>query len=72
MVYVDSSKPDMVEGFTKKTFTAMIQGVRNGAIEAGLIESAVLDDGARGLYRTCEADGVFCYTSLKGVGKINS
>jgi len=34
MVYVDSSKPDMVEGFTKKTFTAMIQGVRNGAIEA--------------------------------------
>ena len=41
MVYVDSSKPDMVEGFTKKTFTAMIQGVRNGAIEGGLIESAV-------------------------------
>ena len=41
MVYVDSSKPDMVEGFTKNSFTAMIQGVRNGAIEGGLIESAV-------------------------------
>jgi hypothetical protein len=69
MVYVDSSKPDMVEGFTKNTFTAMIEGVRNAATGAGLIDPAVFDDGVRGLYRTCEADGVFCYTFFKGFGK---
>jgi ubiquinone/menaquinone biosynthesis C-methylase UbiE len=28
MVYVDSSKPKLVEGFTKDTFTAIIEGVR--------------------------------------------
>jgi ubiquinone/menaquinone biosynthesis C-methylase UbiE len=28
MVYVDSSKPDLVEGFTRKTFTAMIAGIQ--------------------------------------------
>ena len=29
MVYVDSSRPDLVDGFTKKTFTAMVEGVRD-------------------------------------------
>jgi hypothetical protein len=28
MVYVDAGKPYLVEGFTKKTFTAMIKPVR--------------------------------------------
>jgi SAM-dependent methyltransferase len=28
MVYVDASRPQLVDGFTKKTFTAMIEGVR--------------------------------------------
>ena len=39
MVYVDSSKPELVEGFTKKTFTAMTEGVREAAIKAGIIEA---------------------------------
>lgn len=67
MVYVDSSRPELVEGFTKKTFTAMIEGVRESAIAAGLIEPARFDAGIRDLYRTSEADGVFCYTFFKGV-----
>ena len=29
MVYVDSSRPDLVDGFTWRTFTAMIEGVRD-------------------------------------------
>jgi hypothetical protein len=66
MVYVDSSRPQLVEGFTKKTFTAMIEGVRDSAIAAGLIEPARFDAGIRDLYRTSEADGVFCYTFFKG------
>jgi SAM-dependent methyltransferase len=69
MVYVDSSRPDLVDGFTRKTFTAMIEGVRESAIAAGLIEPETFDAGIRDLYRTTEADGVFCYTFFKGVGE---
>ena len=69
MVYVDSSRPDLVNGFTRKTFTAMIEVVREPAITAGLIEPAAFDQGIQDLYRTSEADGVFCYTFFKGVGE---
>ncbi|MGB5217704.1 MAG: methyltransferase domain-containing protein [Smithella sp.] len=68
MVYADSGKPQMVDGFTKKTFTAMIEGVRKQAINAGIIEEQVFDQGIRDLYKTAEADGVFCYTFFKAVG----
>jgi ubiquinone/menaquinone biosynthesis C-methylase UbiE len=69
MVYVDSSRPELVDGFTKKTFTAMIEGIRNAAISAGLIQPESFDAGVRDLHRTTEADGVFCYTFFKGVGE---
>jgi len=68
MVYVDSSRPELVEGFTKKTFTAMIEGVREQAVASGIIESQVFDKGIRDLYRTTEPDGVFCYTFFKAFG----
>ena len=69
MVYVDSTRPDLVDGFTRKTFTAMIEGVRESAIAAGLIRPENFDAGVQDLYRTTEADGVFCYTFFKGVGE---
>lgn len=69
MVYVDSSKPDLVNGFTRKTFTAMIEGVRGSAIEAGITNPEAFDAGVRDLHRTAEAGGVFCYTFFKGVGE---
>lgn len=68
MVYVDSSKPELVDGFTKKTFTAMIEGVRETAIKAGIVEPHVFEKGIRDLYRTAESDGVFCYTFFKAIG----
>lgn len=68
LVYVDASRPDLVDGFTRKTFTAMIEGVRAAAIAAGLSDPARFDAGVQALYRTTEADGVFCYTFFKGVG----
>jgi SAM-dependent methyltransferase len=71
MVYVDSSRPDLVDGFTRRTFIAMIEGIREPAIGAGLIEPESFDAGVQDLYRTTEADGVFCYTFFKGVGKKN-
>src|ERR1700737_485283 len=45
MVYVDSTRPDLVEGFTRKTFTAMIEGIRESAIEADLTEPKTFDAG---------------------------
>jgi SAM-dependent methyltransferase len=69
MVYVDSSRPDLVDGFTRKTFTAMIEGVREPAIATGLIEPQRFDAGIHDLHRTTGADGVFCYTFFKGVGE---
>jgi ubiquinone/menaquinone biosynthesis C-methylase UbiE len=66
MVYVDSSRSDYVEGFTKNTFIAMVEGVRNEAVNAGLIEEARWEKGIKDLYRTTETDGTFCYTFFKG------
>lgn len=69
MVYVDSGKPGLVEGFTKKTFTAMIEGVRDAALAAGLMDKDVFEQGIRDLYRTAQDDGVFCYTFFKAFGE---
>ena len=69
MVYVDSSKPELVDGFTRKTFTAMIEGVREPALKAGLIEPETFDRGISDLYRTTGHNGVFCYTFFKAFGK---
>jgi ubiquinone/menaquinone biosynthesis C-methylase UbiE len=65
MVYVDSSKPDLVEGFTRKTFTAMIEGIRKSVRGSGLMSEADFEKGIVDLYRTAEADGVFRYTFFK-------
>ncbi len=71
MVYADASRPELVEGFTKKTFTAMVEGIRRAAIDAGMIEPADINRGIKDLYRTAEFDGVFCYTFFKAVAKKN-
>jgi ubiquinone/menaquinone biosynthesis C-methylase UbiE len=68
MVYADSSRPRLVEGFTKNTFTAMVEGVRAQALSSGMIDPATWDKGIADLYRTAEADGTFCYTFFKAVG----
>jgi SAM-dependent methyltransferase len=68
MVYVDASKPELVESFTRRTFTAMIEGVREQALEAGLVDPEAFDRGIRDLHRTSGPDGVFCYTFFKAVG----
>ncbi len=68
-VYVDSSRPQLVEGFTRNTFTAMVEGVRARALGAGLIDETGWELGIRALYRTAEADGTFCYTFFKAVAR---
>ena len=68
MVYVDSSRPHLVEMFTRRTFAAMIEGVREDALKAGLISAERFDEGIGALYRSADTDGVFCYTFFKGTG----
>jgi ubiquinone/menaquinone biosynthesis C-methylase UbiE len=64
-VYVDASRPELVDGFIRNTFTAMIEGIRQPAIAAGLIDAGQFDRGICDLLRTTEPDGVFCYTFFK-------
>ena len=67
-VYVDASRPALVDGFIRKTFTAMVSGVRNEAIRAGLTDARAFDAGIEALHRTTGPDGVFCYTFFKATG----
>jgi len=71
MVYVDGSRPELADAFTRKTFTAMIEGVRESAIAAGLIEPHGFGEGVKALYRAAEPDGVFCYTFFKAVARLS-
>ena len=67
MVYVDASRPQLVDGFLRRTFTPMVEGVRDAAVSGGLIDQETFDRGVADLYRTAQPDGVFCYTFFKGV-----
>jgi SAM-dependent methyltransferase len=67
IVYVDASRPDLVEGFTRRTFTAMVEGVGDEAVKNGMASREEWDKGIRDLYRTAEEDGTFCYTFFKAI-----
>jgi len=69
MVYVDATHPELVDSFTRKTFTWMVDGVRAQALAAGIIDAVTFDAGIRDLHRVAEPDGVFCYTFFKGVAQ---
>jgi SAM-dependent methyltransferase len=69
MVYVDSSRPVLVEGFTKLTFTAMVEGVGPEVEKKGLMSREAWERGIAALYRTAETDGVFCYTFFKATAR---
>ena len=64
-VYADASRPQLVEGFTRLTFAAMVEGVTDEALRAGLMSPEDWHRGIRALYRCAEPDGVFCYTFFK-------
>ncbi|MEE1941894.1 methyltransferase domain-containing protein [Streptomyces sp. TRM 70361] len=66
-VYADRTVPDLVKGFTRDTFTAMVESVREEALAAGLTTGADWDRGIAGLHRTAEDGGTFLYTFFKAV-----
>jgi SAM-dependent methyltransferase len=69
IVYVDSGRPELVEGFSKKTFIAMVEGVKEQALSMNLIDEGTWNKGIKDLYRATEKDGTFCYTFFKGRAK---
>jgi len=46
----------------------MIEGVREKAIQQGIVDRLTFERGIKDLYRTTEPDGVFSYTFFKGFG----
>jgi DNA-binding transcriptional MerR regulator/ubiquinone/menaquinone biosynthesis C-methylase UbiE len=69
MVYVDGGDPELGDRFIRRTFTAMIEGIREPAVAGGLISAERFDAGIRDLLRTAESDGVFCYTFFRATGR---
>jgi hypothetical protein len=55
----------MVEGFTRNTFTAMVEGVGDQAVRAGMMDEAGWRRGIADLHRTAGPGGVFNYTFFK-------
>jgi ubiquinone/menaquinone biosynthesis C-methylase UbiE len=68
MVYADSSKPELVDGFVLKTIIPMVEGVKEQALEMQIIGEEAWKKGIAELYETAEPGGTFCYTFFKGRG----
>jgi len=66
-VYADESRPEAVEG-VRRIFIAMVEGIRDQAIDGGLIDADTGEKGIRDLYNTTEHGGSFSYTFFKGTG----
>ena len=64
-VYADSSRPEWVDGFTEKTYIAMVEGVRQAALAKGMISRDDWERGIADLRAAAGPDGTFCYTFFK-------
>ncbi len=68
-MYADETLPHLVDGFTRKTFIAMVESVRERALAAGLLTPEAWADGIRDLERTAEPGGTFHYTFFRARGR---
>jgi SAM-dependent methyltransferase len=68
-VYADAGRPEWVEGFTQKTFIAMVEGVKEQAIRQGLMSADEWRKGIDDLYRSSGKEGTFSYTFFKAIGR---
>ncbi|MGI9537017.1 MAG: methyltransferase domain-containing protein [Desulfocapsaceae bacterium] len=67
-IYADDSKPEIVSGFSKKTFVAMVAGIRDAAIKQDLISTQQWHQAMEDFNRAVGSEGTFCYTFFKAVG----
>ncbi len=69
MVYIDQSKPELMDNFVNKTIIPMVVGVKANALEIGFTDKTSWDKGIRDLHKVAENEhGTFCYTFFKAVG----
>ena len=68
MVYIDSSKPELVDGFILKTIIPMVEGVKKQALDMQMMKGEAWEKGIKELHETAESRGTFCYTFFKGWG----
>jgi len=47
----------------------MVEGVRDEAINSGMIDAKTWEKGISDMYRTTEPGGTFCYTFFKGIAR---
>ena len=67
MVYIDQSRPELMESFVHKTIIPMVEGVRDNALEMDLIDASTWHNGISDLHRIRHLEtGIFCYTFFKG------
>lgn len=68
-IYADAGRPEIVEGFSKKTFIAMVDGVKDKAIRHGLISKSSWEKGIADLYEATGQYGSFSYTFFKAIAE---
>ena len=68
-IYADAGRPEVVEGFSRKTFIAMVEGVRDKAIRNGLISKSSWEKGIADLYTATGEYGSFTYTFFKAIAE---
>ncbi|PVZ12869.1 methyltransferase domain-containing protein [Actinomycetospora cinnamomea] len=66
--HAHAGRPDLADALVRRTFTAMVAGVREPALAAGLITPERFDAGVRDLLRTTEPGGTFSYTFFRATG----
>lgn len=70
VVYMDQSKPALMEGFVKNTIIPMVEGVETQALDMGLVDLKSWRKGIADLHYVAESrEGTFCYTFFKVVGR---
>ena len=67
MVYVDGNRPDLVDGFIRKTIIAMVQGVKEQALNQKYLSPEEWNKGLADLHQTAAPGGTFCYTFFKAM-----
>lgn len=69
LIYIDQSKPRLMDAFTIKTITAMVEGVKAKALAADHMSETDWRKGIADLQRIAHtSEGTFCYTFFKAVG----
>lgn len=69
-VHADAARPDLVEHFVSDTFVAMMAGLRNAAVAAGLATPERFDAGLADLARSAGPEGTFTYTFFKATARV--